>query len=469
MLVCDGNEDYACQIPCPAFCGDMFDTHSRQVHHWQDMCRVGRDARARPVVLGVCPFRAITGCQMKPTNRHASVHSGDQRGFVCQQCALAVGSRFDEILHARHYHQRRGGRKKTTTVVVCVVPSFPIGTALQIVVVARSSGFPPARYGRNLRERWQAVQSHLGGALHAYRNAFNAQEGGATFHYAATCPTRSVPRMSAPKMTSSKNSSSIGYIFSQNVTSDLVQCQNPTLITLGIDGFTCNVKLLLPWLREMVPFRWVVVFHKKKNIPKKLQDLPFERNGNFWLSFSSSDLLRRLEVIFEEGQPPSNDLIDRVIRHFRWLQRWKKAKLNVPPRTRYGTWSVDEIPDSEDDADSEDGADSADSADDADRLPPSPMPPVKASLPRSARISAKGPQQKRLVDYSLSDDEPPSRRAAPRLDKGGGCWSDQTSIQGTIERPTPGKASPEALEHSLVGIPSKAFLVSILSKAFSKA
>ena len=312
MLALDAVEDGTLSIPCVAFCSKKFATHAQQKSHWRYQMYVVGDAAHHDGLSEFCPFQPITGCELKAFPRHNSAHGGDYRGLRCSQCFKTFGNMLKEHEHARdnQWHSRAIHTREyeTAPIAICTAPPFSIGTPLRILVIGRSSGNPPVGYGETLRERLAAVQLDFGDVLRAYRDAFAAPEAdaGAAFHYAAKCQTRYIPFDRDLGEVMSGRETTV-YLFTQSITSDLEHCANPIIVSIGIDGFTCNVVRLLPWLRRVVRFQFVLAFQEWGNVPPELQGLPFFRNEVYWLEFSSTDLMHRLEVVVEQQQPPGDD------------------------------------------------------------------------------------------------------------------------------------------------------------------
>ena len=137
-----------------------------------------------------------------------------------------------------------------------------VGAPLRILVVGRSSDGPPKAF-RGTTEFFNSnVKRHYTGIVEAYRSlrGISGETAAAAVHYACYCQTRHLP---ASDIIHVRDHNYRAHVFTRSIMTDLQRSEDPIMVTVGADGFACNLSRIAAWLRTMRPFSMGILLRKK--------------------------------------------------------------------------------------------------------------------------------------------------------------------------------------------------------------
>lgn len=255
-------EDGTNKIPCPRACGEKFSSHQKANHHAKTskLCpMLKRDNIS--CLWKDCAFVADGKDPEKGMANHIRAkHSQDNRSaYQCSKCA----SYFHMDLYKLAMHEERC-TKESVSKVENTTMRFQLNAAArndeapQFIIVNRSSNRVP--------EGWKAGTDHyktglpiIGQRILAHFAAKTGHKtGAAVLHTAYECPTRRVPALEHDLSyleTDNRQKKMVyrGFKFTQAIVNDIRAANQagikPFVITQGVDGWFCDLKMIMTWLK----------------------------------------------------------------------------------------------------------------------------------------------------------------------------------------------------------------------------
>jgi hypothetical protein len=99
------------------------------------------------------------------------------------------------------------------------------------------------------------------------------------------------------------------------------------LISIGIDGFACNISLILPFLKCVLEFTWII---RETKICYGMSEKVFQRHqsGQYYGVFDSSAIINGIEPRSRHDLHEFNDGIELLLQGWDALQAHKDACKN---------------------------------------------------------------------------------------------------------------------------------------------
>ncbi|KAF2816930.1 uncharacterized protein BDZ99DRAFT_4835 [Mytilinidion resinicola] len=124
-----------------------------------------------------------------------------------------------------------------------------------IYVVMRNSRDPPGTWTSDGKDWRESAVSFVKAMLADYRKAFG-DDRPAVLHYARNSPTALVPSSPQGEALGSPMDNLTAWTYA--VQNDLKAATNPVILAVGVDGFSCCVSRMIPFLRANPSFLFVI-------------------------------------------------------------------------------------------------------------------------------------------------------------------------------------------------------------------
>lgn len=329
-------EDGTLKIPCPRECGQMFPSYDRANYHAKNptLCK----ATPRKNVL--CPWSSIIGCETickdpKALANHHRAHVQDARSPF--QCSKGCGEfHADLYILAAHETKCEGeGAMIRISLYQFELSVATSATSPRVIIVGRSSGGSPLgwKMGKETFEEGLPLWGH---AIRREYVRFIGDESSAILHVCNNVATRHLPapeHNDSPKEKDQKrrNSLSQAWKFTAAITRSITMANEadivPTLLSVGLDGWACDVRMILPYLlhREL-QFKLVL------RVPELYYGLSakyFSKTGDskarelYWATYDSDVLRRTLEK-----EPGLDEATDNLVLSWQRIQDLKDLRAN---------------------------------------------------------------------------------------------------------------------------------------------
>jgi hypothetical protein len=320
-------EDGTAKVPCPKLCGRLFSSHHAANDHAKNPTHCDRpeiDTYPRR-----CPWNELPDVECvevhanaQGAKQHAAVHVHDKRGpFQCHKCdeywadLYLLASHIDRCsTFVRAPHAR-------TCLRIELNDSSDMATTL---LVARSSGPAPSSWLSGLEWIEEGLPVYGTTRMRDYENDFGLERMSAVFHAAASVSSRNLPAPSHQINTSVTSEAlqsqlSRAWKMTDGIEEDLkaMASQNPgvktTLVSVGLDGFACHTPMILPFLKRVPEFVWVI---RETELCHGMDEKFFPQypSGLHYGVFESADILAGIEA--KKTDPAVQNL----------LQAWKKLQ-----------------------------------------------------------------------------------------------------------------------------------------------
>jgi len=328
-------QDGTAKIPCPSGCGHLSVTHQKAKHH----ARNAGCTATKPTNMQ-CPWKKYNGCpktgNANQMGTHQRDHQKDTRGPY--QCSKAGCGQFSACLYHLAAHEENCKMKEAN--MSSTSYRFPLTKAAEsrhpasIIIVNRSSSHPP--------KEWQAGTGSIHTGLpivgrailahHIARTALPPTNVSAVLHSCSNCTTRQLPSLGINKSMSQDNlhqrlAFHRAFKFTMAITGD-IQAANeagikPVLISVGLDGWACDERMLLPWLQTSA-LQFELVIHLQK-LQYGMTDRFSELHGEIhWWEYQTQSILEALE----RGSG-YDDKTDELIAAWKLLQSGKDVSFGV--------------------------------------------------------------------------------------------------------------------------------------------
>jgi hypothetical protein len=181
----------------------------------------------------------------------------------------------------------------------------------------------------------QGLPTWAAGRLTDYKADFDldGNDTPTVFHAGLAVQSRHLPAAKGSNATSSTSSAiqtqlSWSWTFTNAIVKDLEQIATkckPILISIGIDGFACNVSLILPVLKRVLEFTWII-----REICYGMSEKVFQRyqSGPYYGVFDSSAIINGIEPRSRDDLHGFNDGIELLLQDWDALQAHKDACKN---------------------------------------------------------------------------------------------------------------------------------------------
>lgn len=322
----------------------MFVSYQKAVQHGRRPACPGR--KDEPTNIH-CPFKPFLPCSHPPLANldalanHIRSHVKDRRAPY--SCSKNCGEHHADLYTlAAHEEKCRGAGAivRSTTLRIPLTDSAKTETAV-IILLARSSSEPPESWYAHKGD-WREGLWFWGRKILEHFVAYSDIRGPAVLHAASDTQTRYLP---APEH---DNSSSLqgqarwesyrAFKFTEAWTKEIRAANAarivPTVLSIGLDAWACDVRTILPWLRNRT-----VQFHLHLRLNGLMYGMTNRHvtlhHGVYWAQYDVATILVALENGLGDDAP-----IDELIGVWTALQNYKDFSSEVS-RIRNGRNNVD--------------------------------------------------------------------------------------------------------------------------------
>ncbi|KAI4614181.1 hypothetical protein J4E80_006872 [Alternaria sp. BMP 0032] len=333
----DSIQDGTKRIPCLKNCGRNFATYDAAMQHVKKC-----DAPDTP---RHCPW---PDCNYPPSKAreyaaHTVVHIDDARGkYQCDKCP-----RYWNDLYLLAGHRMRckgeGGKSRADRENRFQSIHDPAETdegLTFLVAVARASGAAPKAWKGDEDPVQDGIDTFASPIFDTFQTDHGVAQGSVcgTFlamdniHTSVTPTAKDVMlhNIADPVL---RQYITQAYVFTRAIDKDLEALASrnvkPVLLSIGIDGFSCNTKLILPWLQRSPRFTLVI---RETDLPYGMDEAYFPQyeSGFYYGIFDSAEILEQLSVDMSADMSGDN-AISNLLAAWNALQAWKDTS---PVRSR---------------------------------------------------------------------------------------------------------------------------------------
>ncbi|KAJ8106966.1 hypothetical protein OPT61_g9188 [Boeremia exigua] len=254
-------EDGTLKIPCQRKCGQFFVSHQKACQHAKIPRCTGVRHSTIPCYWDDCPFVATGDDPEKQMANHIRhKHSKDSTSsYQCSKCAVYYHNDLYKLaMHEERCTGETVAKESNTTMRFKLNNAAQNNEPARFIIVLRSSNRIPEGWKANT-DNYRDGLPILGKKILAHFAAKTGNRTGAAFLHAANeCPTRRVPALTQDlsyRETENHQKSMVwrGFKFTEAIVNDIKAANQagikPIVISQGIDGFFCDVRMILPWLR----------------------------------------------------------------------------------------------------------------------------------------------------------------------------------------------------------------------------
>lgn len=306
-------EDGTRKVPCPKKCGRLFRTHQQANHHSKIPAK-SADSEEKGCTLPnrtniECIWKRVLVCNSNPATdakgfaNHHSTHVHDPRGLY--SCRKDCGQ-YHVCLYMLQSHEEDcvGPKvpKRETTMRFSLGSTLPNApdTPAEVVIVGRSSAFPPKAWAMGTSSHHEGLPIWGDCVLRHFAAYTGAKFSNAVLHASSHTRTRFMPAPTVDNSTAQATEDlrwhvRRAFFFTKSILHDIKNANaagiTPTLLSVGLDGFTCNTRALQTWLHEQGTITFDIVFRLKALDYGMTRDDVVEHGSVYWAS-CSSDALR---------------------------------------------------------------------------------------------------------------------------------------------------------------------------------
>jgi hypothetical protein len=322
----DPIEDGTPKVTCPRNCGQMFAQYGPASYHARKTCKVP----AESLYPQSCPWNkfGVLCVEMSISARAAATHAGahvrDPRGpYQCHLCGQYWG---DMYLLQSHIMRckgtgRAGYSKSCHRIELEVTTKQPT-----TIMIARSSDGTPKAWFQGCEYVEEGLPKWAADKLADHKSDFGLTgwQLPTFFHAGAAVQSRSLPASKeniATSTTSSARQTQLArsWEFTNGIVKDLNKIASalpsgkPTLVSIGIDGFACQISLILPFLKRVPQITWVI---RETELCYGMSEKVFPRrqSGLYYGVFDSYDMIAGIEARLstDKAKDDCHDVDDEV-------------------------------------------------------------------------------------------------------------------------------------------------------------
>ena len=306
------------KIPCIKKCGAMFTSYQQANQHSQLKYKDPGSSNPTKKPRGCsmpnrtnipCVWRNIVGCTSLPAENadsyanHHRTHVRDMRGpYTCQKNC----GEYHACLYMLQSHEEdcEGPAPPTRPVTMRFdLGSTPPTTPPDVIVIGRASASPPKSWAMgtaNIKQGLPTWGDQIVRHLAVWRGA---KPSAVVLHASPFVRTRYMPAPSYDSSTAEEKEDLRWHVrrafyFTKAILADIKKANiagiTPTLLSVGLDGFTCNRKALSAWLEVNEDIDFEVVF-RFRSLNYGMQEEHVDVHANvYWAAFSSDALRKAL-------------------------------------------------------------------------------------------------------------------------------------------------------------------------------
>jgi hypothetical protein len=293
------------KIPCPNGCGVMSATHQQANQHAKLT-----GCTAPPRTNLDCPWRPYNGCShvlltAKSLANHSRSHASDSRSpYQCKMegCGIFHADLYQLAMHEERCKGNLTGERRTST-RYCLTASAEASVPPSVIIVIRSSAERPNIWKAGT-DSFEEGLPLLGQKILAHYAAWSSFPGGsAVLHSCYDCPTRYLPASAVDdsflETTNARRSDRYrAFKFTQAIVNDIEAANQagikPILLSVGVDGWACDRRMILPWLQGST-LRFDLVL-RLNGLNYGMTDRFVELHHNvYWATYNPEYILEALE------------------------------------------------------------------------------------------------------------------------------------------------------------------------------
>lgn len=327
-------EDGTRKIPCPNGCSHLSVTHQKANHHARN-----KECSAPKLITLQCPWGPYNACNITAKNAnglagHLRVHKSDSRApYLCSHdgCGVHHVNLYTLAMHEESCKHREATARQTCYRTALDVAAMA-GAPPALIIVNRSSSHPPKSWNagrKDLRDGLLLVGTSL---LEDYTAMHGTGIVSAVLHSCSNCSTRQLPAMTVDKSIFGSNlharlAHHRAFCFTNAIVEDIVAANaagiTPTLLSVGLDGWACDERRLLPWLQASnLTFDLVV---RMNGLNFGMSDTYVQQYGSvYWSSYNLGEIKDALE-----SGPGSDAKTDELIACWKTCQSGKDTSFGV--------------------------------------------------------------------------------------------------------------------------------------------
>lgn len=307
-------QDGTKKIPCPKKCGRMFTSYQQANHHSQLIAK--NDAHnekgcSMPNREDIpCPWKAVLVCNSPPAvdscgyADHHRTHTHDLRGLY--SCSKACGQYHVDLYMLQSHEENCKGpvAPKRKTTLRFKLGSASAGIAPSVIVVARASALAPKGWAAGTSSIEEGLPIWADQILRHYAAMCGEKFSSAVLHASAFVRTRYMPAPAQDNSTAEVNEDLRWHVrrahfFTQAILADIKAANAigvvPTILSVGLDAFTCNTKAIRAWLRENQGIDFTLVL-RLNNLDYGITDEYLTLHSNVHWGSYRSDSIRTGDV-----------------------------------------------------------------------------------------------------------------------------------------------------------------------------
>ncbi|KAF2120938.1 hypothetical protein BDV96DRAFT_565933 [Lophiotrema nucula] len=303
-------------VPCPHNCGKKYKSYERANSHGMLFCEK-RDNNA----LLPCPWKRFNGCNETFTSRtqlasHGKKHMYDPRTpHMCRRPGCTKRSPNYYWLVSHELNCGKPPRWGPTRQLRYRILLDPGKAKPSIIVVARSSNDLPKSWLAGQKTPEKGLPRWIAPQLEEYRRIHNDRRP-AVLHAGIRNKTRYLPAPEAREgfigvneKTQVRHDKENSFQFTAEIVKDILAADEPTVPTIGADGWACDTDRIGAFLPRAPRFSLVVRFNFIEDQSVVMSPEHLTKSDKVWWGVYDSRVISDALVGLRTDDAPVNDLV----------------------------------------------------------------------------------------------------------------------------------------------------------------
>ncbi|KAJ8115186.1 hypothetical protein OPT61_g3100 [Boeremia exigua] len=332
-------EDGSFKIPCRNGCPTLFTSYQQSNHHAK---KTSTCSWPKPTSL-TCPWSPYIDCRFTSSSpkgmaNHVRAHIRDPRSPY--QCSKDCGEyHADLYMLSQHEEDCKGvGHKRKLAMFFFRLDGCTENIAPNTIIVGRASSTITPLSWKNTKATNKDGLPAWGAKILEHYNAYKGYETGpASLRVSANLPTRHIP---APDVNDSHHHTDFirwhknrAFMMTQGIISDIEAANAndviPTVLSVGVDAWACDVRMVLPWLQSHQDLRFKIVLRMNDLFHGMRVDHTTEHCGAYWAEYEPAAILNALL-----HGPGADAAVDDLIKTWKTMQSLKDTTLGISLEAR---------------------------------------------------------------------------------------------------------------------------------------